>query len=142
MYKAHSNHGFTLIELVVTLAIAALLLAMALPSFDDFQRQQTMSSRMSTLHQDLTFARSEAVRLGGDVYISAKSNDFGNGWQVYENLNASTSYQAAQDRLLRETENRRKLDGDDVTADGELVLRFIDINSDGRAQPRRVIVRV
>lgn len=45
-------------------------------------------------------------------------------------------------RLLRETENRRKLDGDDVTADGELVLRFIDINSDGRAQPRRVIVRV
>lgn len=45
-------------------------------------------------------------------------------------------------RLLRETENRRKLDGDDVAADGELVLRFIDINSDGRAQPRRVIVRV
>lgn len=45
-------------------------------------------------------------------------------------------------RLLRETENRRKLDGDDVTADGELVLRFIDINSGGRAQPRRVIVRV
>lgn len=45
-------------------------------------------------------------------------------------------------RLLRETENRRKLDGDDVVTDGELVLRFIDINSDGRAQPRRVIVRV
>lgn len=45
-------------------------------------------------------------------------------------------------RLLRETENRRKLDGDDVTADGELVLRFIDISPDGRAQPRRVIVRV
>ncbi|MGN7734741.1 hypothetical protein [Ensifer sp. 22564] len=45
-------------------------------------------------------------------------------------------------RLLRETENRRKLDGDDVMTDGELVLRFIDINSDGRAQPRRVIVRV
>ncbi|NKL59518.1 hypothetical protein [Rhizobium leguminosarum] len=45
-------------------------------------------------------------------------------------------------RLLRETENRRKLDGDDVVSDGELVLRFIEINPDGRAQPRRVIVRV
>jgi hypothetical protein len=45
-------------------------------------------------------------------------------------------------RLLRETENRRKLNGDDVTADGELVLQFIDVSSDGRAQPRRVIVRV
>lgn len=44
-------------------------------------------------------------------------------------------------RLLRETENRRKLDGDDATTDGELVLRFIELNADGRAQPRRVIVR-
>lgn len=45
-------------------------------------------------------------------------------------------------RLLRETENRRKLDGDDAVSEGELVLRFIEINPDGRAQPRRVIVRV
>lgn len=44
--------------------------------------------------------------------------------------------------LLRETEVRRKLDGDDEVIEGELVLRFIELNSDGRAQPRRVIVRV
>lgn len=45
-------------------------------------------------------------------------------------------------RLLRETENRRKLDGDDEINDGELMLRFIDLGSDGRAVARRVIVRV
>lgn len=45
-------------------------------------------------------------------------------------------------RLLRETENRRKLDGEEESPDGELVLRFIELNSSGRAQPRRVIVRV
>ncbi len=45
-------------------------------------------------------------------------------------------------RLLRETENRRKLDGDDEINDGELMLRFIDLSSDGRAVARRVIVRV
>jgi hypothetical protein len=45
-------------------------------------------------------------------------------------------------RLLRETENRRRLDGDDEATEGELVLRFIELSSDGRAQPRRVIVRV
>ncbi len=44
-------------------------------------------------------------------------------------------------RLLRETETRRKLDGDDVGEDGQLVLRFIELNSDGRATPRRVMVR-
>jgi hypothetical protein len=45
-------------------------------------------------------------------------------------------------RLLRETEGRRKLEGDDQVADGELVLRFIDVSADGRAVPRRVTVRV
>lgn len=45
-------------------------------------------------------------------------------------------------RLLRETENRRRLDGDDEVTEGELVLRFIELGSDGRAQTRRVIVRV
>lgn len=45
-------------------------------------------------------------------------------------------------RLLRETENRRRLDGDEEGVDGELVLRFIELSSDGRAQPRRVIMRV
>jgi hypothetical protein len=44
-------------------------------------------------------------------------------------------------RLLRETEMRRTLDGDDVSEDGQLVLRFIELNSDGRATPRRVTVR-
>jgi len=45
-------------------------------------------------------------------------------------------------RLLRETETRRTLDGDDEINDGELMLRFIDLGSDGRAVARRVIVRV
>ncbi|MFC3692238.1 hypothetical protein ACFOWB_08430 [Chenggangzhangella methanolivorans] len=44
-------------------------------------------------------------------------------------------------RLLRETETRRKLDGDDVGEDGQLVLRFIELTNDGRATPRRVMVR-
>lgn len=44
-------------------------------------------------------------------------------------------------RLLRETESRRQLDGDDVGEEGQLVLRFIELNNDGRATPRRVMVR-
>ena len=44
-------------------------------------------------------------------------------------------------RLLRETENRRRLDGDDQASEGELVLRFIELGNDGRATPRRVMVR-
>ena len=44
-------------------------------------------------------------------------------------------------RLLRETENRRRLYGDDEATEGQIVLRFIELSSDGRATPRRVMVR-
>lgn len=44
-------------------------------------------------------------------------------------------------RLLRATENRRRQDDDEVGGEGELVLRFIELSSDGRATPRRVTVR-
>lgn len=44
-------------------------------------------------------------------------------------------------RLLRETENRRRLDGDDQATEGQIVLRFIELSLEGRATPRRVMVR-
>ncbi len=44
-------------------------------------------------------------------------------------------------RLLRETENRRNLDDEAEAVKGELVLRFIELGSDGRANLRRVMVR-
>ncbi|MEF3365654.1 hypothetical protein V3H18_03805 [Methylocystis sp. 9N] len=44
-------------------------------------------------------------------------------------------------KLLSATERRRVLDEDERYAAGELVLRFIELGSDGRASPRRVTVR-
>jgi len=45
-------------------------------------------------------------------------------------------------KLLSATERRRVLDEDELASAGELVLRFIDLGSDGRASPRRVTVRI
>jgi hypothetical protein len=45
-------------------------------------------------------------------------------------------------RLLSATERRRILNGDAPSSDGELVLRFIELGSDGRAAPRRVTLRM
>lgn len=44
-------------------------------------------------------------------------------------------------KLLSATERRRVLDEDERASAGELVLRFIELGSDGRASPRRVMVR-
>lgn len=45
-------------------------------------------------------------------------------------------------RLLAATQRRRDLDGDDEGSAAEIVLRFIDLNTDGSAGTRRVTVRV
>jgi hypothetical protein len=45
-------------------------------------------------------------------------------------------------KLLSATERRREIDEDDTPPDGELMLRFIELQSDGRAGQRRVLVRI
>ncbi|GAB31746.1 hypothetical protein BJI49_02700 [Acetobacter pasteurianus] len=57
-------------------------------------------------------------------------------------LECHEDFLAFKARLLGETQKRREIDGEDQMIDGELVLRFIDLNNDGLAVERRVVVRV
>lgn len=66
--------GLTLVELVVTLAIAAILLTLAAPSFTRLVQSTKISGNVNTFMSDLRFARSEAVRRGGAVTMCRSSN--------------------------------------------------------------------
>ena len=81
--------GFTLVELMVTVAVLAVLMAIAVPSFTDYTRSQTLSARASALHQDMTLARAEAVKLQLNVELDAKGGDWTKGWTVYADANAN-----------------------------------------------------
>lgn len=79
--KSAAEKGFTLIELMVALAIAAVMLAFALPSFRDFTEQREMAANVNSLVSAINYARSEAVRLGGPVSVQALDADDGdNEW--------------------------------------------------------------
>lgn len=86
------SRAFTLIELMITLSILAILLAIAAPSF----RDSIQNNRTQTIANDLTtalqFARSEAVKRGTKVDICRRNGnvcadaaDWGNGWLVKVN---------------------------------------------------------
>lgn len=69
--------GFTFIELLVVLAIAALLLALAVPAFAALVRQGHFAELSGELIGNLHYARSEAIRRNQSVYacaLNAKTN--------------------------------------------------------------------
>lgn len=81
-----SARGFSLIELLVTLALVAILAALAAPSYRSFMINQQLSSAGSDFLSALLQARSEAIRLGKPVGIMPQqsSTNWMNGWMVTE----------------------------------------------------------
>jgi type IV fimbrial biogenesis protein FimT len=67
--KASTTDGFTLIELMVTLAVAAILVAMAAPSFRTLLASNRLSTQTNELVGAITFTRSEAVKRGRNVTL-------------------------------------------------------------------------
>ena len=83
--------GFTLVELMVTLAVAAIALGIAIPSFNQTMRNNSSSALGSELAGALNYARSEAVKRAKRVSICASNdgatclaaNNWKEGWLVF-----------------------------------------------------------
>lgn len=65
-----SAKGFTLIELMVTLAVLAILAAVGIPSFQRLAAENRVSSQANSTQAALQFARSEALKRRCDVVVS------------------------------------------------------------------------
>ena len=65
--------GFTVIEMMIVLAIAAVLLAVGMPSFVQFSRETRAGSTTSSLTADIQLARSEAVKRNSRVLFCARA---------------------------------------------------------------------
>lgn len=75
------NTGFTVVELMVTLAVAAVLFGYALPAFNGMMSQSAMTTRINQFVLAVNYARSEAAKLGGMVSIqSVDAGDTDNEW--------------------------------------------------------------
>lgn len=74
--------GFTLFELIITIAIVAILVGVALPNYREFSIGMTVSDNANDLQGALNLARSEAIKRGRPVALIANGGSWSNGWQV------------------------------------------------------------
>lgn len=103
------NAAFTVLELLITLTIAAILLVAGAPSFQRFTWRQHMQAAVGNLHNDLLLARSEAVYRNasvvacpGDAAAGCNgSSDWSGGWIVFADLNEDRQRQPDEAVLRR-----------------------------------------
>ena len=76
------NRGFGLIELVVAIAIVAILTATALPSFREMSRRMTVTGTNNDLVGALATARAEAAKRGAWVAVIGPGANWSTGWIV------------------------------------------------------------
>lgn len=83
------GHGFTLVELLATLAIVAILVAMGVPAFAGFMRQLELAAATNDLFAAIHLARAEAIRLDErvDMVPAGADGDWSSGWVVFVDRN-------------------------------------------------------
>ncbi len=104
-----NNHGLTLIELIVTMAVFSILVAIAAPSFNAFTDSSRRAGEVNLLSGALSYARSEAIKRNSNVSVCARTsgaetcsgaNDWKNGWLVFDDPDNDGTFDAGE-TLLR-----------------------------------------
>jgi type IV fimbrial biogenesis protein FimT len=76
------SYGLTMIELMVTLTIMAVLAAIGTPSLLSMIATQQVKTATFDLYASLTYARSEAIKRNAVVTIIPRGGNFGNGYDL------------------------------------------------------------
>ncbi|BCO31640.1 type IV pilin [Thiohalobacter sp. COW1] len=120
-----SAHGFTLIELMITLALAAIILTLGVPSFTETIRTNRVATQVNELVTALNLARSEAIKRATAVTVCASadqatcsgSNDWRTGWIVVTDDNTNTTGSPSENTVVRVWGALKGVANDDWGAD-------------------------
>lgn len=132
------DSGFTLIELIVTIVVAGIILAIAIPGFQPLIRSNLASTQAGDFMTFLSLARSEAVVRNQSVTICrsadgvacSNSGGWDQGWIVFVDPDGDAAVDAGE-TVLRV---REPLKGDADVLAGSEVAAAITFSGTGASQ--------
>lgn len=101
--KLKKSLGLTLIELIITISIVAILVGIAIPSFSSVIRNTRLTTYANELVTSLNLARSEAVKRGVQISVRRKGStnqNWDSGWDIFTDLDGDGTLDTV-DTLLK-----------------------------------------
>lgn len=105
------QHGFTLYELLITIVVIGVILALGVPNLGDFTRNSRVTATANDFHGSFLLARSEAARAKTNVTICASDDPFNaaacdgasfeDGWVVFVDINGDGARAGTDENVLR-----------------------------------------
>ena len=143
----HGPHqGFSLIEAVVVMAVAAILLAVGLPSYQGMTERSRISSAMHLLSAHMASARNTAISYRTPTVVCPSNlaggcrsdGDWSRGWLMFFDPDGNRQPDLPQD-ILRDENAPIHPSLRIVTSNGRLQLRYLP---DGRSAGSNLTVRL
>jgi len=101
--------GFTLVELMIVLVVAAVVLAIGTPQFSEFRRNNRLSGASNDLLAALQLARTEAIKRQRPVAVCATADPHAaaasctagpfSGWLVFEDADGNCQRTAGEPKV-------------------------------------------
>lgn len=106
-----NQSGVTLIELMVVLAVSAILLAIGIPSFASVASSSRLAGATNALVSSLHLARSEAIKRNSRAVLCksasglacATSGGWQQGWVVFHDANNNAALDAGESVILAQS---------------------------------------
>lgn len=71
--QTYRQSGVTLIELMTTVTVLAILVALAVPAMGDFVEKRRLIGAAEEIYNQLQFARSEAIKQSTDIFVNVNT---------------------------------------------------------------------
>lgn len=120
------SKAFTLIEFLVTLAVAAILLVIAVPGFNSFLQNNKIAANTNKLSASFNLARMEAIKRGLSIGVCASNSaanqcgsDWSQGWLIFVDRNNDNKIDAYSD-IIKIEDNVSK--GLNIRATNNIVI--------------------